>query len=109
MIKQLFLGLLLGLLATLFFGQQDAWVKQKIAATIISIFQHSFNCTVTGTVESATLLPLTVSIKNLLFSPHDTEKKDWFWSAEKFVMSFSWPSIFMGHSLTTSIIMENVQ
>lgn len=108
MIKQLFFGLLLGFITTLFLAQFDPWVKQQVSTFILHIFRNSFQCNATGSVESCRLFPLAITMRNVAICSPNKEQSDWSWNAATFVMSFSWASIIMRRTLDTSIVIDTV-
>lgn len=107
MIKQISIGLLLGIAITLFRAQSDPWAHKNVGTLFFKILATAFNCNVSGTVESISIIPARMTINHLLFSSSD-KSNDWSWHAKKYTTGFSWFYLLFGSVIRMWVRLDNV-
>ena len=108
MIKQIILGLFIGLLSTLFMAQFDPWAHQLLGNIFFSVMADTFDCNVSGSVESFSIVAPAMHIKNLSLSSRDKEK-EWSWCAATYITGFSWFYLIFGGAIDMWVVMEGLR
>jgi hypothetical protein len=99
MIKKLFIATFLGLAAIALLAPFDPWVKQKAGDIFLSIFKNNFHCRVSGTVESFSVFPASLTMRDLTLTSSDSSHGAWQWKAKRYVTGFSWPHLIFAQTI----------
>ncbi len=98
MIKQIFTGLLLGLIITIFALKHDPYIKKVIDDGFRQAFQDALDCTIDCTIDEVSFLQPGINLVNVTVIPRNGAT-GWRWTARKYNMHCSW-----WHLITKGIV-----
>jgi len=93
MIKQIFSGLILGLVLTLLVAQRSEWVHHEIQTVIQDLFLENIDCHLTCKVSRVNFFWPTLELVNVAVNP--LEDNDWKWNAKRYTTGFSWLNLIL--------------
>jgi hypothetical protein len=108
MFKQIFSGLLLGLILTLFIAQRSEWVHRELEHAIQNTFLKTMDSKLTCKVARVNFFWPTLELVNVEVRPllrlllrQDCEGQEglWRWSAKRYITGFSWLHLLLHRSI----------
>lgn len=87
MVLRIFLGIVLGILTTLFSVQNDPWVQNKVGIFFQNILSQTLDCDVSCAVEFFDVIHPRLYLRNLAMQDRDAT---WKWHADSYRSGFSW-------------------
>jgi len=107
MIKKIILGLLLGVVATLFMAQQDPYIQRLVAKAYADGFAQTYNCTMTYCLKNVSLLGARLELEDVCISPNNPE--GWSLKAAGYSTGFSWFNIIAFGAIDMDIAVNGLQ
>src|SRR5262245_59348128 len=98
MIKQIFTGLLLGLIITIISLQTDPYIKKTINEGFKQAFADALDCTIECTIDKINFLQPGLELSDVTVTPRNGAR-GWKWTAKKYDMYCSW-----WHLITKKIV-----
>lgn len=108
MFKQIFSGLLLGFIITLFVAQRSEWVHHEFEKAIQDLFLNTMDCRVTCKVVRVNFFWPTLELAQVEVKPKDLSHPNWHWSCKRYLTGFSWLHALMHRSLDIWIELHDV-
>ena len=108
MLKKIIFSLTLGLIATLYFAQNDQWVHDAVARKLKETLQTAWDCQLEFQVDSVNIFVPSVTLKNVQAKPKDVENNDWHWNAEHLTLSSSWITFALSSMVGLHIQVDTV-
>ena len=106
MIKKILLGLLCGLIATVWLAQHDTRVKVWIADTIKKSLESLVPCTFSAEVAELNLFRPHFTLHNI--SVASADGSSWRCEVKKYQVYFSWLHLFLNGSIDLNLIIDDV-
>lgn len=107
MIKKFILGLICGIIGTLFVAQNDPWVQEQIGNTFKATYARAFHCTVTGKVETVDFIHPHIALSNFSLSSSDGNG-NWSWTAQQYHTGFSWSFFLLQRTVDMWVSAKNL-
>ena len=107
MIKQILLGLFLGIIATIASLQYDPYVQKVIGDGFKMAFEQALDCKLDCTVEYINLFCPTIALRDVTVTP-SKDAKGWRWQAKKYVTQFTWPHTLLKGTVDLRVHMKDV-
>lgn len=107
MIKKFFLGVFLGCATIVILAPYDSWIKEQAGDLFMSIFADTFQCKVEGQLESFSLIPARLTMKDFTLQSHQ-ENQPWQWKAQRYSTGFSWLYLFFGGAIDMWVCIEGL-
>lgn len=107
MIKQILLGLLLGIIVTLTQLQYDPYVQKVIGDGFKMAFEQALDCKLNCTIEYINLLSPTIALRDVMVTPSESGH-GWQWQAKKYVTQFSWAHLILKGAIDIRVHMQEV-
>lgn len=101
MFKKIIFALTLGVIATLYFAQNDQWVHDALSSKLKHSLQAAWNCSLDFEVDSVNIFVPSVTLKNVCAKPRNiisieqSVQGPWHWKAEQLTLSSSWITFFL--------------
>lgn len=108
MIKQISIGLLLGICATLVFVQYDPWVHAQVADFFVYTLSKKFDCEVRGTVRSVNFVSPEIMFDDFSMTQKKEDSPDWYWNAKIYRTGFSWLELIVHGSIRLWAIIHDL-
>ncbi len=107
MFKKITLSIIIGILATFYYAQYDAWTHKKIIQYMQKVAQESLGGTVSCTIQS-------MSFFSPSFAMHDVEVKSlnrdqWMWRCKRCEIHCSWLQLLFKGVLDQHMIIEGFE
>ena len=107
MIKQIFSGLLLGIIITIASLQHDPYIKKVIDDGFRQAFQDALDCSIDCTIDEINFLQPGINLCNVTVTPRNGEV-GWRWTARQYNMSCSWWHLITKGIVNLYVDMEDV-
>jgi predicted phosphodiesterase len=107
MIKQIFTGLLLGLIITITSLKHDPYIKKVIDDGFRQAFVNALDCTIDCTVDEVSFLQPGINLVNVTVIPRNGAT-GWRWTARKYNMYCSWWHLITKGIVNLHVDMEDV-
>ena len=107
MIKQIFLGLLLGLILSIANLQYDPYVQKIIGDGFKMAFEQALDCKLDCTIEYINLFSPTIALRDVTVTP-SSNGRGWQWQAKKYVTQFSWLHLLLQGTIDIRVHMKDL-
>jgi hypothetical protein len=105
MFKRAIVGLVLGLIGTTIFIQNDPWVREKLTSWLQAELEKAFQCSVSLSVSSCDLLFPSIELSNVSMHAHDGS---WQWHADRYRTGFSWVRFLSSGAIALWAVVDSV-
>jgi len=106
MIKQIFFAFFVGIIVTFYIAQYDKWVQYKIGQAFKEVFEQSFDCSISFKVKEVNFFFPQLSFEQVVVTSRDD--KEWQWSCDRYITTFSWVRLFNRGSIDIAVIIEGL-
>lgn len=106
-VTSIFLALLIGLGAALFFVQRDPWVKERVFSFVKNSYERSFDCTLDAELASVNFFWPQIELGKVRVKPRNNSP--WAWHAQKVVATCSWWQLFQTRAVNLHVSLHDLQ
>jgi translocation-and-assembly-module (TAM) inner membrane subunit TamB-like protein len=100
MIRHCLLGLIMGLLATLWFLHYDTWIHFSVGTYVLHTLEKALGGSMTGSIRSLRLINPSIELEHIYAASQGTR---WSWYAQHLIISWSWFDLLMHRMLALHI------
>lgn len=113
MLKKILFSLVLGIIAALYFAQNDSWVHDAVGRKIKIALESAWNCRLEFEIEHVNIFVPSVTLKNIVCFPKrpmiSSAEPLWHWKAHYATLSTSWLTFGLSSMIGLHIILDGVQ
>lgn len=113
MLKKILFSLALGIIATLYFAQNDQWVHDAVRSKLKATLQDAWNCHLEFEVESVNVFVPSVTLKNVHCYPKKSLPQEiehpWSWEACHLTLTTSWLTFGLSSMVGLHIDVDTVK